>query len=190
MTLNKTEHQRVCTAVMAPLAILTSQYFVLLFFDILGGPMEQRVQLVSKIVVALVFLYAFPVVWRKNKVRVINIYLIFSTIFLIHYLMFPEKRVYIQEAVFPFFFMCLPSFIYSRSVTDWEILMKVMVRIALFVLVIGAVLGAFIFSGRVSFGGYSMAFSYYMLLPAIVYTNKTFEFSSKKMWRSRPSRPL
>ncbi len=114
MTLNKTEHQRVCTAVMAPLAILTSQYFVLLFFDILGGPMEQRVQLVSKIVVALVFLYAYPVVWRKNKVRVINIYLIFSTIFLIHYLMFPENRVYIQEAVFPFFFMCLPSFIYSR----------------------------------------------------------------------------
>ena len=175
MALNVSENKLISKAVVAPMVILTLQFFILTAFSLMGASVEQVIQLGSKLMVGLVFVYAFPVVWRNNKSKLFGTYLLVSTVFLFHYLVFPANRIYMNEILFPLFFMCLPSFVYSSTIDNWAILKEVMERAALYVFMMGLVLSILVFSGRVPFGAYSMAFSYYMLLPAIIYTNRAFE---------------
>jgi len=167
---------------MAPFVILTLQYFILITLDLIETPSAARIQLISKLLVAMVFVYAFPVIWKRSKIKFLGTYYVWSFIFLLHYLLFPDNRMYMHELIFPLFFMCLPAFIYSWSVYNWDVLRKMMQRASVLVFWMGAVLTILIFSGRASIGAYSMSLSYYMLLPAIMFTNDCFNsFSLKSM---------
>jgi hypothetical protein len=178
MALNAPENMSISRAVVAPMVILTFQFFVLTAFSLMGGSIEQVIQIGSKLMVGLVFVYAFPVIWRNNGSKLFGTYLLTSIVFLFHYLVFPANRIYMNEILFPLFFMCLPSFVYSSTIDNWAILKEVMEKAALCVFMMGLVLTILVFSGRVPFGAYSMAFSYYMLLPAIIYTNRAFDCAS------------
>lgn len=178
MALNVSENRRISNAVVAPLVILTFQFFVLTAFSLIEGSVAQVIQLGSKLMVGLVFVYSFPIIWRNSKSKLFGTYLLVSIVFLFHYLVFPANRIYMNETLFPLFFMCLPSFVYSSTIDNWAILKEVMERAASYVFAMGLVLSILVFSGRVPFGAYSMAFSYYMLLPAIVYTNRVFDRAS------------
>src|SRR5690606_27744154 len=106
-----------------------------------------------------------------NKIKFIVTYIAAITVFLFNLLIFRENTPYIKSVTFPFFFTCLPSFIYAYSVIDWNILLDELKKTSLLVFIVGTIIGALVLSGIASIGSYSMSLSYFMLLPAVVYMN-------------------
>lgn len=176
------DDKKISIALMAPSVVLTVQYFILIFFNIIGTSVGARVQLLSKLLVGLIFAYALIPVLKRNKTKFVVIYFTSLFIYLLHYLMFSVNRNCMIELFFPIFFMSLPSFIYSLSLREFRIFKETMKKASYIVLVFGLVLGGLIFLGRVSVGAYSMSLSYYMLLPVIVFLDELFNrFSFKPL---------
>lgn len=175
MIIKKSDDTKISIALMASFVILTIQYLILIYFDLLGTSDAARVQLISKVLVGILFLYALPAVLKRSKLKFIGTYFIAVLIFIINYLIFPENHVYLNEIIFPFFFMSLPAFVYSMSIKDWNVLKQIMKKASLIVFIFGTILGILIFSGSASAGAYSMSLSYYMLLPAIIYLDRFFD---------------
>lgn len=172
--------KRISMALMGPYVVLTIQYLILVYMNLLGTSMERNIQLLSKLLVAILFAHTLPAVFDRNKVRLIRTYSAWVFIFLLHYLVFPETRPYQKELVFPFFFMCLPAFIYSSAVRDWNILRGVMAKASHVIFYFGVLLGFLIISGRASAGAYSMTLGYYLLWPAVVFVDEVFDRASFK----------
>jgi len=181
-TLNlHTTDMQISIALMVPFVVLTIQYFILLYFNILGTSTGSKIQLLSKIIVGLSFLYVLPSIIKQNILKLISIYFVSIFLFLVNYLMFPENQSQLNELIFPFFFMSLPSFIYSLSLTNWHVLKYVMIKASYVVFILGTVLSILIFTGKVTVGAYSMTLSYYMLLPAIIFMDQLLEKLSLRM---------
>lgn len=174
------EDKKISIAIMASFVILTIQYFILIVFDLLNSSNASTVQLLSKIIVGSLFLYSFPIVFKRGKIKIVMIYSISFFVFLFNILMFPENHMYIKELIIPFFFMGLPAFIYSMSIKDWDVLKQVMTKASTIVLIFGSALGILIFLDRATIGVYSMSLSYYMLLPAIMNLDELFDKLSFK----------
>ena len=83
MALNVSENKLISKAVVAPMVILTLQFFILTAFSLMGASVEQVIQLGSKLVVGLVFVYAFPVIWRNNGSKLFGTYLLRSCFYFI-----------------------------------------------------------------------------------------------------------
>lgn len=174
------DDKKISVALMISFIILTFQYFVLIYFELLGTVEATRIQLLSKVLVGAVFLYALPAVLKRSTWKLIITYFVAIFIFIINYLIFPENHEYLKGITLSFFFMCLPSFIYSMSIRDWKTLKQIMRKASFIVFILGTILGVLIFSGTVSAGEYSMSLSYYMLLPAIIYLDILFDKLSLK----------
>ncbi len=168
------DDRKISMALMASFVVLSFQYLILIYFNLLGTGGAPFVQLLSKAVVALVFLYALPAVIKRNIFKGIIVYLIALLIFIGNYVFFPENQPYLKTILFPLFFVCLPAFVYSTSIYDWDILKNVMKKASCFVFVTGIVIGSGVFLGIASVGSYSMPFSYYMLFPAVIFIDELF----------------
>ncbi len=180
MNKDKSDDKKISAALMASFVILTIQYFILIYFNLLETENASKVQLISKVLVGLVFLYALPVVIKRSKLKLIGSYSVSVFVFLLHYLMFPENSLYMRELTFPFFFMCLPVLVYSMSIQNWNILKLYMKKASFIVFLFGAILGGLVFAGKVTIGTYSMSLSYYMLLPMLIYLDELFDQPSLK----------
>lgn len=173
--------KKISVAIMSSFIILTIQYFILTYFNLLGTSNADKIQLLSKIFVGVLYIIAFPVVLKRNKEKFIGVYFVTIFMFLINYMFFNENWIYLKDIIFPYFFTCLPSLIYSYSINDWTILKDVMKKASLLVFIFGAIIGVLVFANKISIGAYSMPLSYYMLLPTIVYMD---EFLKKFNFRS------
>lgn len=181
MDKEESEDKKLSIALMSAFVILTIQYFVLISYKLLGTATSSKVQLLSKVLVGIMFLYALPVVFKRSKIKLINTYFIVLFVFILHYLVFPANRIYLKELVFPLFFMCLPAFIYSMSLNDYTMFKQVMKKASMIVFIIGTALGGLILSGRASAGTYSMTLSYYMLFPTVMFLDELLERFSIKL---------
>ncbi len=175
------DDKKISIALMATFVTLTAQYFILVFFDLSGLNVSSRIQLLSKGVVAMVFLYALPSVLKRSRIKFFVIYMLTTIVLLFHYLIFEGNRPYITDKMIPIFTMSLPGFIYASCIRDFAVFKSTMKKAANVVFFIGLLLTLLIFTGRASIGSYSMAFSYYMLLPAIMFTDDFLDKFSFKM---------
>lgn len=169
------EDRKISIAVMSSFVVLTAQYFVLVSKNLMGTATGHDIQILSKILVGASFAYALPIVFRRNKKRFIGTYFIWAFVFLLQYLMFPENNVYQRQLIFPLFAMCLPAFIYSSTIHDWEVLRDVMRKASYIVFCLGLLLGIMVFWGKASIGTYSMSLSYYLLLPAVMFIDESLD---------------
>lgn len=177
--------KKIGIALLTSFVVLTIQYFILIFFNLMDTANGSKVQFLSKAIVGVIYLYALPVVINRNIYKLVGIYCIAIFVFLLNFIFFPENHPYIKEVIFPFFFMCLPAFVYSMSLDDLNILKKIMKKSSLIVFIFGTILFVLTLSGKVSIGVYSMELSYYMLLPAIMFIDELLEnFSPKTMLAS------
>ena len=172
--------KKISIAIMSPFVILILQYFILYYFNIEGTEMGKTIQFLSKIIVGLFFIYSFPIVFKRNAFLSILMYCLSIAVFSINYLFFPQNMEYLNSVLFKFFFICLPCFIYSFSISDKEILKRIMKSSSLMVFSVGIIIGFLVFTKKISLGSYSMSMSYYMLFPAIVYMSELFEKFSIK----------
>jgi len=182
------EDKKISIAIMSSFAVLIVQYLILIFFNLTNTPMGGNIQLASKAAVGIIYLLALPVVLKRHKIQFIGIYFISIFIFALNILFFNENWPYLKDIIFPFFFSCLPSLIYSYSINDWNILKDVMRKTSLVVFLVGSIIGVLVFTIKASIGAYSMALSYYMLLPSIVYLDEFLEkFTLKSIFISTVS---
>lgn len=154
---------------MSSFAILTIQYLILTIFNLSGTKVGNYIQLLSKGIVGIFYLLSLLVVLKRNKIKFIAVYFISIMILLLNCLIFKENVPYIKTIIFPFFFTCLPTFIYAYSIEDWNVLKGIMYKVSLIVFIIETLIGILVFRGKVTIGSYSMSLSYYMLLPTIIY---------------------
>lgn len=169
------EDKRISIAIMSSFAILTIQYLILYYFNLMGSALGNTVQLASKILVGFLFLLGLPAVLRRNWILFIGTYVFFVGIFLYNYLFFGQNLEFLKDIIFPFFFTCLPSLLYSYSVRDIKVFKDVMENISRIVFILGLLISILVFTNKMSLGSYSMSLSYYMLLPAIIYLNNSFK---------------
>ncbi|MGJ5715825.1 O-antigen ligase family protein [Staphylococcus equorum] len=159
-------------AIMSPFVILTVQYFALANSIRLGIDVSFIIQLFSKILVGLILFYALYLLIKHEKLTFILVYLISSAIFLSHYAIFLENRVYIQNLIFPFFFMCLPLFLISLKIRDFETFKNIMFKASAIIYIFGITLSIEDILGIVDIGTYSGPLSNYLLIPTIVFIEK------------------
>jgi hypothetical protein len=182
-SIEKSDDKKISIALMSSFVVLTIQYFILVYFDLLGSSEASGVQLLSKVLVGIAFAFALPSVIKRNKIKFIVTYFVTVFIFLVNYIIFPENHLYLKELIFPFFFMSLPAFVYSVSLRDWNTLKQIMKKASLIIFIFGALLGTLIFLGKASAGVYSMSLSYYMLLPTIIFLDELMnKFSLKSLF--------
>lgn len=174
------EDKKISIAIMSSFAILTIQYFMLIFFDLIGTSTGEMVQLISKGIVGLFYLVALPIVLKRNWFKFIGIYFIAMFIFIFNYSVFNENWIYLKSVIFPLFFTGLPSLIYAYSISDLDVLMEIMKKVANIVFAVGTLIAIATFTGFKSVGAYSMSLSYYMLLPSIIYMNEFLNSMSVK----------
>lgn len=177
------EDLKISIAIISSTVILTIQYFILISFNLMATPNASIIQLLSKTIVGIIFLYTLPTVLKRKKVEFIVVYYVAIFILLIHYLLFPENQEHMIEMIFPLFFMCLPVFIYTLSLKNWTILKKVMKKASLIIFLFGLLSGIQILMNNEFANDYSMALSYYMLLPTILFLDELLDrFSLKALF--------
>ncbi len=161
------EDLRLSYTVLSPFLVLSVQYLVLSSQELAQLEVE-RLQLMSKAVVGIVFAFALPLVLRRKRRMFLLTYLVSALVFLLHYWVFPNNSVYLQTVVFPFFFTCLPAFLYAQSILDWQVFQIAIVRVSRLVFAAGLATAVLVVLGKATVGPYSMSFGYYLLLPAVV----------------------
>jgi len=162
------EDKKISITIMSSFAILTIQYFVLIYFNLIGTNLGQVVQLTSKGIVGFFYFLALPAVIKRRKTTFIVTYLIWIFLFIINYVIFSQNWIYLKSIIFPLFFICLPSFIYAYSIHDINVLIEVINKTYNVIFIFGALIGILVFVNKASIGDYSMSLSYYMLLPSII----------------------
>lgn len=174
------DDKRISIALMSSFVILTIQYLILIYFNLLESSIGSNIQLLSKGLVGIIYIYAFPSTLKRSRIRFIVVNFIALFAFLIHFVIFPANRDHIVDLLFPFFFMCLPTFVYTLSIQNFAIFEEAMRKSSYIVFITGLLLGVLIFSRKASVGSYSMSLSYYMLLPALLFLDKLMERFSLK----------
>ncbi|MBU5427910.1 O-antigen ligase family protein [Tissierella pigra] len=177
---NMLEDKKICIAIMSSFSILTIQYLILVYFNLIDTSIGQMIQLISKGLVGSFYLLALPSVLKRNKIKFIGIYFLAVFVFTFNYVFFNENWIYLKSIIFPLFFTGLPSFIYAYSIKDWDMLIKIMKKTSNIVFVVGTFIGILVFTGNALIGAYSMSLSYYMLLPTIMYMNEFLDKVSLK----------
>lgn len=167
--------KKISIAIMSSTVLLTIQFFLLTFFNLIDTPSGSILQNGTKVLVAIIFAYTFPIIFKEHKKKLFVVYFISLFIFLSHYLLFPNNREFMDQLIFPFFFMSLPMFVYAMSLKNWTVLKDIMKKASLIIFVCGSILSLMILVGMAKVDSYSMAFSYYMLLPAVIFADELIE---------------
>lgn len=172
--------RKISMALMSVYVVLMTQFCVLTAMGLTGTSMDSNIRLLSKILVGISFAYALPVVLGRSRGRFFWTYYVCISVFLFHYLVFAENRIYQRELLFPLFGTCLPAFIYSSVIYDWEVLKRAMRRASHIVFCLAMFLAGLIVYGKYSVGDYSQAFSYYVLLPTVMFIDGFLDRPSLK----------
>lgn len=179
--INVNADKKISLALMGSFVILTLQYAILVYFDLLeGNAVASLVQLISKGFVGLLYLYALPSVLKRNNKSFLMIYFIFLFVFFVQFALFSDNRLFLLGIAFQIFFMDVPTFIYALSIKNLGTLKKIMWKVSHVVFILGSLIGILVLIGRVDVGGYSISLSYYMLLPAIMFFDQLLESFSIK----------
>lgn len=177
---NDEANKNISLAIFSQFAILTIQYLVLGFFSIDGTTIGSLVKMISKIAVGIFFLRAFRTVLKRQLNTAVIIYSCFIVIFSLNLFIFPYNSALMQSVLFEFFIVCLPCFIYSYSIDDYEVMFYVLNKVANIILIAGLIISILMLINRINIGSYSMALSYYLLIPSLFYLYKFYNFFSLK----------
>ncbi|MCO8291383.1 O-antigen ligase family protein [Tetragenococcus halophilus] len=172
---NSRGDKKISIAVMSSFVVLTFQYLLLIYFNLMDTSTGSIIQLFSKLIVGVFYVIALPTVLKRSRFFFFSAYFIGITIYIFNFLAFSQNLEPLIDTIFPFFFTSLPTFVYVYSLNDWGLFMKSMKKTSGVVFFISCLIALLVFVGNNEMGEYSMSLSYYMLLPLIVFLNELFE---------------
>lgn len=168
---NTKEDKKIAQAVVAPIVLLMIQFAILYGFNIVGTRLEDIIQIITKLIVVIIFIRCIGTVFKREGRTFVFTYLTISMIILTHYLFFEYNRPYINQVIFKLFFMSIPSFIYAKSIKSEDSLVLAIKRSSDIIFYIGLIIGVLVMGGIINIGEYSMTYSYYMVFPVTYYIN-------------------
>lgn len=99
-------------------------------------------------------------------------YGLISYISLLTLILFPDNKQYMISGSFYLLCINVPCFLCIVSIKEIFILKKVMLLLSYIIFVLGVFYFYLLTVGKITFLSYSMTFSYYLLLPALVFLNQ------------------
>jgi len=171
ITTDKIVNEKLSSAIFIQFTVLTIQLLVLTYFELEGSSFDPYVRLISKLIVGLFFLRSiFDIYYKKYKL-IIFLYIFFATVFLLNILFFPQNIKEIKLILFDFFIMCLPCFIFSLSIDNYEVLFNTLKKHVRVIFMVGIFMSYLIIFRNLNIGrnNYSMSLSYYLLIPSLIY---------------------
>lgn len=182
ITTDKIVNEKLSSAIFVQFTVLTIQYLVLNYFELEGSRMEIYIKLCSKLIVGLFFVrIIFDIYYREYKLIILT-YIFFATVFLVNVLLFPQNINEIKLLLFNFFIICLPCFLLSFSIDNYDHLLNKLRIHGRIIFIVGIFMSYLIIFKNIDIGkNYSMSLSYYLLIPALTYLYhflKTFTLSS------------
>ena len=95
------------------------------------------------------------------------LYLILLTL-----IFYPENEKYLLPGTFYILCINVPGFLCLASIVDIKILKKILFFISYLIFVLGLIYLFLLWIGKIAFLSYSITFSYYLLLPALVFVGQ------------------
>src|SRR5699024_2298788 len=111
---------------------------------------------------------------EKKINLVIKTYLIFSFILIFNLFLYNENLIVIKENLMDYFLISVPSFILAMSLTNWSAFYRIIAKVSKMVLYLSIIIAILNSIELISIGPYSMALSNYLLLPALIFIDKSF----------------
>lgn len=132
---------------------------------------EQTKQI--NIAVSAIFMFfAFIIIFKHNLKLVFTSYIIIGFLLLISIALNPENINNIQSNLFNLLAVNIPVFLCIVSIKNIEVLKKVILKISYLIFALGLLFFILFSFGRISFITYNMSFSYYLLLPTLIFAYK------------------
>jgi hypothetical protein len=125
-----------------------------------------------------IFLSAIPMVFamifiiKRRFVLVIITYISIMLLLLLTLIFFPDNEQYLAAGAFYLLCINIPCFLSLASIRDIDVLKRIMLYLSYVIFGLGIIYVLFILFGRIIFSTYSMSFSYYLLLPAVIFVSK------------------
>lgn len=163
--LTKKENRVLVLATYMQLLLLMIQ---LLIYSAIGTSMVVHGVVLAAAIV--VMLFCIPIWIRYFMLKAGMIYAMALMVVMVQFLLFAENRRFFVEIMFPFFCMCIPSFINISAVNDDEIHIDILRKMSWAIFVTGEIYLGSIFLYGMKDADYSMSYSYYMLLPSLIFT--------------------
>lgn len=138
----------------------------------------------EKLRILFITISAVPVVLslyyivRRRLLLFLYVYLFSTVVILITDLFYPQNGFYLERGVFYMLLINMPSFLCIASINNMTVIKEVMLRLSYVVFLIGLVFSILVIFNKISFTSYSMSFSYYLLLPALMFAARSNIFHS------------
>ncbi len=174
------EDRKISISLLSIFIVLMFQSLTLYYFNIMDTMAGTFVQFTSKLVAGLLFLYSLSIALRRSSIMILLVYSFSIIVFLGNYLYFIQNRMLLNDILLPYFFICLPCFVYSYSVIDYKIFNNIARKSSNIIFTISIITGLLIYSNNISIGTYSMSLGYLILLPTIIYLKNFLDNFSVK----------
>lgn len=166
------KERNVAIAIYSPMVVLSIQGLILELWNLHNTGLGSDIQLISKVVVMILFLMSMKEVLRRQIIFFVMTYIAAILIYCANWFLFPDNGTLLMDNFFALFFTCFPCFIYSYSIVDLKLFEKVFKYSSYAIFLIGMIRGISILNGAAIFEKYSMSFGYYMLMPNIYFLKK------------------
>lgn len=152
--------------------ILVAQFLIRAITNNRTGEISDLIKIAAIGMQGFLYLKNIRYAWRRSARAFLLLYPVCIIVFLFTLIIYPENSSYVIDLVFPFFFACIPSFIYTYSINDYKNMNVIMEKIANIVFILCLVLSFFMLNGSLDGQEYSLGLSYYLLFPLLVFTNR------------------
>ena len=163
--------KKIAFAIIFQFCILITNYAVKSVFQVNDPIIRFYISLFFMLIVGILYLKNIGIVLSRIGLTFMYIYIFFGLIFLISSLAFPENNIYLIEAAFWLFLICLPTAIYYLAINDKAIFLDMLLLSGNFQMILGFIIFV---SMVISQTTYDMVFSYLFLVPIIIITYKMF----------------
>jgi hypothetical protein len=85
---------------------------------------------------------------------------------------FVDNKQYLESEIFYLLCINIPCFLCISSIKEIDILRQTLLVLSFVIFILGFIYYGLVWKGRIIFSGYSMSYSYYLLLPSLVFVSQ------------------
>lgn len=167
--------KKISISVLSYFLVLLSQFTIRIISNNMEGEISNLIKIGAVLIQGLLYLYSFIYVCKRKGITIIKMYMFFSILFLINTLIHFENLVFLADVIFPFFFTCLPAYLYVSSIVNFKNFEYIMYKVAELSFFFTIIILISVLFGLGESIEYSMGLSYYLLFSLIIFTEKFIE---------------
>ena len=167
--------KKISISVLSYFLVLLSQFTIRIISNNMEGEISDLIKIFAVLIQGLLYLYSFIYVYKRKGMTIIKVYTFFIIVFLINDLVHYENSKYLINVIFPFFFTCLPAYLYVSSIENFKNFEYIMNKVADLSFIFTIIILISVLLGLGENIEYSMGLSYYLLFSLIIFTKKFIE---------------